>query len=132
MLTKSNRAHTDIAAEGKRLPSVREIFQIGTTFLLTCLAWIFFRAPSVGDAISYLGGIFSLSLFNAPEIEVGWYPLIAILFLLAEWLQREKQHALEFAGAGVPATLRWGLYYGIAALIMYFGGDQQAFIYFQF
>ncbi|MFZ1730381.1 MAG: MBOAT family O-acyltransferase [Bacteroidota bacterium] len=132
MLMKSNRIHTDNAAEGRLLPSLREVFQIGSTFLLTCLAWVFFRAPSVGDAIAYLGGIFSTSLFHLPKIELGWYPLIAIFFLAAEWLQRDKQHALEFKNWRLPLPLRWGLYYGIVLLIMYFGGDQQAFIYFQF
>ncbi len=132
MLTKHNRIHTDIAAKGKLLPSLREVLQIGSTFLLTCLAWTFFRAPSVGDAIAYLGGIFSLSFFSIPEIPLGWYPLIAVLFLGMEWMQREKQHALQFDDGRGHRILRWGLYYGIVALIMYFGGDQQAFIYFQF
>ncbi len=132
MLMKSNRAHTDTVAEGRLLPSLRESLQVGTTFLLTCVAWIFFRAPSVGDALAYLGGIFRTSFFNAPEVEFGWYPLIALLFLMTEWLQREKQHGLELDGLRLPTPFRWSLYYFVAVLIMYFGGDQQAFIYFQF
>jgi len=132
LLTKSNRAHTDTIAEGRILPSPREFMQMTMTFLLTCLAWIFFRAASVGDALAYLGGIFRASFFRMPEGEFGWFPLIAVLFLLTEWLQREKQHGLALEAAHFPRVIRWSLYYVVSILIMYFGGDQQAFIYFQF
>jgi alginate O-acetyltransferase complex protein AlgI len=132
LLLGSNRANTDTVAEGSWLPSIREALQMLSTFLLTCLAWIFFRAPSVGDALAYIAGIFSPTFFHVPEIEVGWYPLFAVLFILMEWIQREKQHALQFDGLPLPAVLRWTMYYAVVVLIMYFGGDQQAFIYFQF
>lgn len=132
MLLGGNRTHTDTVAEGRLLPSAREALQMGTTFLLTCLAWVFFRAASVGDALRYLAGIASPSLLHPPEMEFGWYPFIALLFLVAEWLQRERQHALEIEGLRLPAPLRWTLYYAIVLLVMFFGGDQQAFIYFQF
>ena len=64
--------------------------------------------------------------------EFGWFPLIAVLFLLTEWLQREKQHGLALEATHFPRVIRWSLYYVVSILIMYFGGDQQAFIYFQF
>ena len=132
MLLGDNRAHTDTVAEGRLLPSVRETLQMGTTFLLTCFAWIFFRSPSLSDAGSYLAGIFSPSLFSTPELEWSVFPVIALVFLAVEWLQRDRQHALEFDGMSFPSALRWTVYYGVTALILYFGGDQQAFIYFQF
>jgi D-alanyl-lipoteichoic acid acyltransferase DltB (MBOAT superfamily) len=132
MLLKSNRENTDTVAQGRLLPSLRELLQMGMTFFLTCLAWIFFRARSIPDALDYIGGILSPSIINPPEIEFGWYPLMAVIFLLAEWLQREKQHALQLDGIRLPSPLRWGLYYAIAVLIMFYGGEQQSFIYFQF
>lgn len=132
MLLGGNRAHTDTVAEGRLLPSPREALQMGTTFLLTCLAWVFFRAASVGDALRYLAGIASPSLLRPPEMEFGWYPVIALAFLAIEWLQRDRQHALEIGHLRLPAPLRWSVYYAVVLLVMYFGGDQQAFIYFQF
>ncbi|WP_147299180.1 MBOAT family O-acyltransferase, partial [Winogradskyella eximia] len=44
LLTNNNRNHIDVVASNKMLPSIKEIFQIGVTFVLTCFAWIFFRA----------------------------------------------------------------------------------------
>lgn len=132
LLRESNRTHTDTVAAGRRFPAPREALQIAGTFLLTCLAWIFFRAPSVGDAIAYTGGILSPSLFTFPAMSFGYFPLIALLFIVTEWVQREKQHGLQLDGFRLPASLRWGMYYGIVLLIMFYGGEQQSFIYFQF
>jgi hypothetical protein len=52
-----------------------------------------------------------------------------VFVLVVEWLQRDKQHALQIEGAGLPAPVRWACY---NVLILAFGGNQQEFIYFQF
>ena len=57
--------------------------------------------------------------------------LILIMFL-AEWLQRDKQHALQFDGIGIPSWVRWLIYYAVVFCIVWFSGEQQEFIYFQF
>lgn len=132
LLLKQNRRNLGTAAEGKLLPGFREFFQIGITFLLTVIAWVFFRAKSIGDAISYLAGMFSLSLFSIPEIFPKRVVLMIGLFVLVEWLQRDKQHALQFEGVKVPRPIRWGMYYALGFIIIWFGGSQQEFIYFQF
>ena len=132
LLFNRNRSHTDTVAEGRMLPSFSELLQMGVTFLLTCLAWVFFRSPSVSDALAYLAGIVSSPFFTAPELAYGWYPALALAFLIAEWLQRDRQHALQFDGLRLPTPLRWSMYYGITLLILFYGGEQQAFIYFQF
>jgi D-alanyl-lipoteichoic acid acyltransferase DltB (MBOAT superfamily) len=59
LLLGKNRENLGIAAEGRLVPNTKEIFQIGLTFSLTVLAWVFFRAKCVGDAWIYLRGIFS-------------------------------------------------------------------------
>lgn len=70
LLAKRNRVNIEIVAKGKYLPSFKEILAMMTTFSLTLLAWIFFRAESVGHALNYLNEIFSSSLFLAPEFSV--------------------------------------------------------------
>ncbi|MBN1448250.1 MAG: MBOAT family protein, partial [Bacteroidetes bacterium] len=132
LLRRRNRTHTDTVAEGRLLPTLRESVQVATTFLLTCLAWIFFRAPSVSDALRYLGGMFSSTLFSPPDLAFGWYPLIAVLFMAIEWVQRDRQHALQLEGFAFPVSLRWGIYYAVTLLILFSGGEPQSFIYFQF
>jgi alginate O-acetyltransferase complex protein AlgI len=132
MVMNKNRKYINIVAEGKLFPSIKEIFQIAFTFFITVIAWVFFRAESIFDAVCYIRSIFSISLFSIPEV----FPkkvLVSIFFLLiAEWIQRAEKHSLEFDKIVVPISVRWGLYYGIIWTILYFGGSQQEFIYFQF
>ena len=134
MLLKRNRKNLNIAAEGKIFPSIRELSQIGITFMLTTLAWIFFRAENMHQALFYLAGIFSPTIISIPRgiSKIMLLILILAVFFSIEWLQRDKQHALQIDNIKTPRLVRWGLYYVVIFLIFWFGGIQQPFIYFQF
>ena len=132
MLFKQNRKNLGDAAEGRLLPTFREFIQINITFLLTTLAWIFFRADSLQHAFSYLSGIFSMSLFTLPEARPKFLLILIFIFIVVEWLQRSKQHALEFDTIRLPGFARWAIYYLVVIVIFYYGGEKQDFIYFQF
>ena len=132
---KKNRTHTGTVAEGCIVPSLKEFLLMGSTFALTLLAWVFFRAESVTHAFEYCSGIFSLSLFSWPLL-LGKEMLIVIglvgVLLAMEWLQRHRQNVLELDKDKFPKVFRWGLYYGVAMAIVIFGARQHEFIYFQF
>jgi alginate O-acetyltransferase complex protein AlgI len=134
LVTNMNRNNLVIVAQGKLLPSFREVISIGITFCLTIFAWIFFRANNVDHAFSIIKEIFSSSFFNYPHFHRS--PIIILIlivvFFIIEWLGREKQYALAGIGVGVPQTLRWATYLGIIACLFYYAGSQQDFIYFQF
>lgn len=132
MLLKQNRKNTNTAAEGRLFPTMKEFLQIGLTFFLTLIAWVFFRADSITDALNYISGIFSYSLFSIPVVFPRKFLLLVGLFMLTEWFQREKQHALQFDQIHIPLFVRRTLYYAIIIIILWFGGAQQEFIYFQF
>ena len=134
LLLGKNRKNTDTVAQGKILPNIKELLQMGTTFLLATLAWIFFRADSIGQAVSYIGKIFAKSLIAAPKGSGATIilPLLLIIMMLVEWLQRDKQHGLDFTNRKIPAFLRIIIYYALIAIMMLFGASQQTFIYFQF
>ena len=66
LLLKRNRTNLGVIAEGRRLPNIRESFQMGTTFMLAVIAWIFFRAENIHLALDYLGDLFSPLYFRAP------------------------------------------------------------------
>jgi alginate O-acetyltransferase complex protein AlgI len=136
MLLKRNRKYTDQVAEHSFLPSLKEFLQMLLTFTLTTLAWVFFRAESLGQAFSYLHIICSRSLFHIPDIPVPWRLLLLIfLVLTVEWIQRRKQHALEFHPTGRKLiVLRWAAYTVILLMIYFFGeySTEYEFIYFQF
>jgi D-alanyl-lipoteichoic acid acyltransferase DltB (MBOAT superfamily) len=132
LLLDRNRTHTNLPGEGRWFPSLREGIQIMTTFLLCALGWVIFRSDTIGDAMRYLAGIFSPSLFSVPEVGTPRMAALILAFVLVEWLQRDKQHGLEIDTAvGKPAA-RWAIYYATIAVILIFGETQQQFIYFQF
>lgn len=135
LLLKRNRQNMEIVAKNSLLPSGKEAFGILTTFTLTVFAWIFFRAQSLEQAFSYIGGIFSISLFNMPELislRMIIIMLITVLFFITEWIQRDKQHALQFSVSQSARIKRWALYFVIATSIFWLAGNSQTFIYFQF
>ncbi len=131
LLSGEKRTKKDTVAQGKILPSGKELLQICTTFVLTAFAWIFFRAENINQAISYIGHIFSKSLLSSPHdsgVEHIWPALL--IMLIVEWLQRDKKHGLE--DLKMPLILRWAIYYVITFTILGFWGREQQFIYFQF
>lgn len=141
MLTNRNRKYTDIVAEGRLLPSVKEFFQMAVTFLLVLIAWVFFRAENLTHAFSYLDHLFSSTLFKIPVEDIKkisdgadiiYLMGLVMIFIVAEWMQRTKQHALQFDPMQIPRPVRWGIYYVLLVLVYWFQGGQQEFIYFQF
>ncbi|MEP7373392.1 MAG: MBOAT family O-acyltransferase [Chitinophagaceae bacterium] len=136
LLSNRNRSNMDIVAQGKIFPSFREAIGMAITFGLTVFAWIFFRSDTVADAISYIGRIFSSSLLSFPgAISSDTVPLMIclVLFVIIEWLQRNKKYALQIEGIFSSRLIRWNIYIALAFLIYYVGNfGHHAFIYFQF
>ncbi|HHH50537.1 MAG TPA: MBOAT family protein [Saprospiraceae bacterium] len=136
LLLKKNRIHTNTVAQGKYLPSIKEFFNIGLTFALTVLAWIFFRAEDIAHAFSYLSTICSTSTFTIPyfygRVHAVNTAILILFFILIEWIGREEEYAIAKIDLRWKRPLRYVLYYFILLIIFFYGGQQQAFIYFQF
>ncbi len=136
LLTNSNHKNIGIVAEGKLFPTLKEFFMILITFGLTVFAWIFFRAENMTHAINYISGIFSMSLFIIPQFEgiekAITSLLLVIFFMLIEWNGREQQYAIAQLGIRWRLPLRYTFYYALILIIVFFGGKEQQFIYFQF
>ena len=135
LLTNNNRKNLGVIAEGKLLPSLRELFAMLTTFTLTVFAWIFFRAENLTHAFSYVKGIFSYSIFEMPLLSNRFHAFITLclilFFSLIEWAGRNNKFAIE--NLIENNILRYFIYLTIALLIMFFGNfEQNQFIYFQF
>lgn len=136
LLSGSNRNNLKTVAQGKSFPNLEEFVSMLLTFSLTVFAWIFFRAESIGHAVSYISSMLSPSLFSIPKF-VGMSRalntvVITIIFVLVEWKGREGQHALSHLGMKWKPPIRYAMYYAIIIAIIYFGGREQQFIYFQF
>ena len=135
MLLNRNRKHLGSISLKKNVPNLTTILKISITFFATVLAWIFFRSESVYQAFDYLKKIFSSSLFKMPEnlsILMLTHIIIIIAFIIVEWMQREQLHGLELTGSKLSRIYRWSIYYLIILSIIWYGGNQQEFIYFQF
>lgn len=136
LLTNNNRNNLETVAQGKILPSIKELSFMVLTFGLTVFAWIFFRANNISHAISYILEILSFSLFAMPKFEGMGRALTTIIivgiFILIEWKGREGQYAIANLGIKWKRPLRYAMYYAIIIAIFWFGGKEQQFIYFQF
>ncbi|MDQ1284094.1 MAG: alginate O-acetyltransferase complex protein AlgI [Patescibacteria group bacterium] len=132
LLTNKNRNNLEIVAHGKYLPTIRDAMSMLSTFGLTVMAWIFFRSISVRQAIDYITGIFSISVFSMPEEKPLTVLVLVGIFVIMEWIGREQQYAIANLGARWKMPLRWGMYYAIVVAIFWFGDKGQPFIYFQF
>ena len=138
LLTNNNRKNLGVVAEGKLLPSFRELFAMLTTFTLTVFAWIFFRSENVSHAFSYIEGIFSASLFNVPnftgKIDAAITICLVLVFLLVDWFGRKEKNNISSLFNKLNIYFRILIYYIIMLSIFWFwiNGDKNNFIYFQF
>jgi len=132
LVLKKNRINTDLVAEDKFLPNLREVFQMLVTFVMVNLAWIFFRADSMSHAAQIYFKIISPSLFAMPELMPLKVIILIIIFVIIEWLRRDREVVLDFSDWRIPRPLRFLIYYLIISSIFLLGGQQQEFIYFQF
>jgi alginate O-acetyltransferase complex protein AlgI len=129
VLSRRHERRAAIVAEGRFLPTMRELLQLAMTFSLALLAWVFFRADSLTHAFTYLERIFTTTWFEPLQFRRG-IPY-AVLILGIEWIQRERQHALEIDA--MPLPVRWAAYYAVAVAMLFFGSTGHVpFIYFQF
>ncbi len=135
LLLGKNRVNTNTVAQGKYLPTLKEFFQMGITFSLTVLAWIFFRANSLEQALSIFTKIFFKSLISIPQAlraGVKQGVLFLIIFTIVEWFGRNNKFAIEKLSIRIKSPLRYLFYYLIILSIFWFSGKAQQFIYFQF
>ena len=133
LLTKRNRANLNVVAQNSVFPSIKELFKMGATFVLTVIAWIFFRAENIKHAWSYLKGLCDTSLFSLPAVRPTNLLALIIFFIIIEWIGRRQQFAIETLFVKQPKVIKWSFYMMIIALVFIFSSEtQQEFIYFQF
>ena len=115
------------------------------TFSMVCVAWVFFRAESVGEALGYLAQTLSLpsnagqSINELVKIRSGsgslksLENLVLIAFPFIEWTKGRVQLKSETTGV-VLRAVKWIWMGVLIVLIIQFGISHQVetFIYFQF
>lgn len=135
ILLGKNRKYTGTIAEGKFLPSFKELCMMLLTFALVVIGWIFFRAETIADAIHYIAALCSPEIWKTsfefwiyPTNNAGWF---VIIMLIVEWLLRDKEHGLDIKNIKY-GWLRIIIYYTLIVVMFWFSGKSETFIYFQF
>ncbi len=131
LLLKKNRKNMDEVVLRFDLESLKTTGLILYTFVLTTIAWVFFRAKTITDAVLYLKRILVNSVYESQYLTNERYNyeiiLMLILFVLVEWNKRTQIEPIS----GKYSTYKLALC--IMAIIA-FGtySDYKEFIYFQF
>ena len=112
------------------------MYQVLLTFTKFAIAMIFFRAGTLEQVYLFFMKIFSFSLFEKPVLSnytlASEVITLIVVFFLIEWQGREQQYAIEKWGLKWRKSVRYLSYYLIVFLILWFAGQEQEFIYFQF
>jgi alginate O-acetyltransferase complex protein AlgI len=131
LLLKSNRNNMDAVQLRWDFESVRVLLHILVTFLISCVAWVFFRAKTITDAVFYLKQIIVNGDFSSQYLDNQRYNyellIMVILFIMVEWNSRTKIEPISGRYSGVKVAFCIA---AIVALGTY--SDYKEFIYFQF
>lgn len=102
------------------------------TFVLVCIAWVFFRATSFGQAFAILEGMFGLG--DAPAVfKPLHYTLVGATMaalLATHWLMRDR--SLADLVERTPWPVRSAALAAMLVAIVLMQGQDRVFIYFQF
>lgn len=131
LLLNKNRNHVDTVEMRFSLASLKTFWQILSTFMLSCLAWIFFRAPSISSALEYIKRMFTQGVFSSQYLANQRYNyelvLLILLFIGFEWRYRNQieplsgRHSWAKVAFCLAGIVLWGVF-----------SDYKEFIYFQF
>lgn len=130
LVTGNNRNYVGTTiAQGKLFPSFKELSGMILVNVYICLSMVFFRSSDIQQAYEYFIGLFSMNFHPFDLGRLNYFPLIILLFVW-EWFVRKKDHGLQIEA--LPHIMRWSIYAGVIWMILYYFGNEEAYIYFQF
>lgn len=123
-------------------PSIGELINMTLTFLLVMFTFIIFRSNNLDDAFSYFNKMVIGLTNHSNYIQTYYflnnnvgYPFLFIIsiFFIAEWIQRDKAHGLQFINEKNHKLKQIIIYYIVILTIIFFGSTaENEFIYFKF
>ena len=143
LIFNKNRNNINLISVDRLLPTIKEFFQMVSTFIFVTLAWIFFRSENIINAFEYTNQMFNglfeksgyVQAFDILYFKIGLvFPLIFIMFLSFEWAGRASNYAIEKLFLNKKRIFRITVYYFVFLSIIFFtiNGEEQEFIYFKF
>ena len=118
-----------------RLHVVPIAFRVFLTFNFVALAWIFFRAASIGEALHIVGKIVGdFGVFHSSVIPLSSLALYGVMIcglLVFDYLEMKRAISQKILAMAWP--YRWALAYAVIFSLIFFGSESGGqFIYFQF
>jgi len=107
------------------------------TLTVVIVAWVFFRADSIKDAIEYLDRTFSITLFTLPKLvgiqntDLLLSVLLALTMFIVEWRNRHSENVFELISTR-SIYYQAAVFISLVAGIYLFSGEPLDFIYFKF
>ena len=131
LIFKTNRKYTTtIIGENTFLPSLKEVLQALTTFLLVTIGWVFFRSETIMNSLDYLNKM--IFLLDKPNNYLFGLNFIVIIVLTDYIFRKNERDIMNYKSIFV----RWVLYISFLISLIFLGkygiGQVKEFIYFQF
>lgn len=131
LLQNKNRSNMGEITIGWNFNSIKTLWNIIATFILTTIAWIFFRAKSISEALGYIQKMVTDFRFDSQYLNNERYNyellLLVVVFVFVEWFNRSKLEPLSGKLSWVKVTLAL-----LSLLAFGVFSDYKEFIYFQF
>ena len=127
---KTNRKYTSsIIGENYLLPTPKELLQVGTTFILVTIGWVFFRSESLNHAWNYLSGMFLGDNFSVFSFLFLKYLLLLSLFGALDFIFYKKNILQKKSIKNELILMAITLVLVVSIVI---GQENKSFIYFEF
>jgi alginate O-acetyltransferase complex protein AlgI len=124
-------------AQGKDSPYRRlpRPIRVAITFAIVCLSWVFFRAKTLGQALTYLGSLFRVGHATAAADSVAgviYTPYHAAMFVVAATIVWMMPNTWAFTERLSLGRTVGGLAFLVLSVLMMWTQTTNPFLYFQF
>ncbi len=121
---------------GKLPVRLNRLISISLTYLFFCLTLIFFNSKTLGDSFYFISHLFaSLSIDGLGVFGLKNYMFVTFGILFFVWLEVHQEYWNESPYdliTRTPKLVRWGIYYLLTFLILFYSGPESSFVYMQF
>lgn len=139
LLLGQNRKHvTNVVANDRKLPDMKEFFQMLATFTFVTFAWIFFRSNNLQSALGYIYHIATLqnmetTLDTKDIIDLfGLKSMLLIgILLYFDWCFRRNERVISFSQNNTVQRILYVIL-ALSICVALIINNNESFIYFQF
>jgi len=127
---KTNRKYTNsIIGENTFLPTPKEFLQVGTTFVLVTIGWVFFRSETLEDSFLYLYKMLSNYELNSSLLVIVKNILVIPIFVVLDYFVLKNKLLLKQDMKKEIVFYVLILIYVVSIIVK---EENKSFIYFEF